>query len=454
MNRMIHLSISVFVFSVIVACTPNAPIVTPTIAPTFTPTFTPTIVPTATPTVAPTIPPTSTPTATPTITPFSSEFDANRAMEHARMLAVTIGTRVAGSENDARAGDYIAQQFVSYGYTIERQAFTFQNWEDRGTRVQVTLPETRTIDARPMQFSPPGQVEAELAVIGGVGAESDYYQRNIKGKIALVRRGGVALSDVARNAERAGAVATIIYNNAPEIFAGVLLDKTAEPVVAISGSDGQSLVNLMPKGTVKIKIESDTQIMQVPARNIVATKRGTGNDIIVLGAHYDSVEGAPGANDNGSGVATLLEMARALSQKSHKDTLMFIAFDAEEEGEVGSRHYVASLSDDARRKTVAMLNFDMFGGGSGPLLFEGAGRVAKLAQDAAKELGIPVLNFRLGPEAGSDQMPFRDVGIDVVFFMRTYFLLHTPQDAFDQLRAEYLAEAGREGMRVVEKMEQ
>jgi aminopeptidase YwaD len=303
-----------------------------------------------------------------------------------------------------------------------------------------------------MQFSSPGKVEAEL-VAAGTGTESEFSKLSVRGNIVLVRRGGILFSDAARNAERAGAVATIVYNNAPERFVGALRDKTANPVLAISGRDGQTLLDLLSKGAVKIKIESDTAIRQVMARNIIATKRGATESVVIMGAHYDSVDVGAGANDNGSGASVLLELARAMSQKSYKATLVFVAFDAEELGLIGSRHYVTSLADDARKKIVAMLNFDMLGGGSGPLLFDGDGRVGKLALDVAKELGIDAHTFSLGSGASGDHSSFRSVGIDEVFFMREYNLLHTPQDTIEQVRAEWLGEAGRVAMKVVEKLE-
>jgi aminopeptidase S len=117
---------------------------------------------------------------------------------------------------------------------------------------------------------------------------------------------------------------------------------------------------------------------------------------------------------------------RAQCRKNlYKPTLVFVAFDAEELGLIGSRHYVTSLADNARKKIVAMLNFDMLGGGSGPLLYDGDGRVGKLALDAAKELGIDARSFSLGSGASSDHSSFRSVGIDAVFLVREYNLLHT-----------------------------
>lgn len=455
---MVHKFLNVLIVVLLVACAPTptpVPTATPTVLPTVTPTFTPTttatatLVPTMTPTLTPTLLPTPTPTWTPTPRP---TFDAERAREHARVLAETIGARVVGSENALRASEYIAQEFTRYGYALHKQAFTFESWEDRGTRVQMIVPETRALEAYPLQYSPPGNVEAELVAVNGVGAESDFARVNVRGKIALVARGTLPFSDKARNAERAGALATIVYNTAPEPFSGTLRERTTRPVLAISGRDGQVLLDALARGTVKLKIESDTLIENKSARNVIATKQGTSNEVIVLGAHYDSVSAGPGANDNASGVAVLLETARVLAPKSLKHTLVFVAFDAEELGLVGSRHYVTSLSDTERQRIVAMINFDMLGGGSGPLMLDGEGRIGRLALEAAQELGINARSFKLPQGYGSDHQSFRSVGIDAVFFMREYTLLHTPQDALDQVRAEWLDEAGRVAVRVVERM--
>lgn len=103
MFRLLRISLASMILLTLAACAPNTPTVAPTVEPA-------------------------------TRAPASTEFDASRALEHNRMLAETIGARVAGSENGMRAGDYIAQQFASYGYAIEKQTFTFEGWEDLGTR--------------------------------------------------------------------------------------------------------------------------------------------------------------------------------------------------------------------------------------------------------------------------------------------------------------------------------
>jgi hypothetical protein len=91
--------------------------------------------------------------------------------------------------------------------------------------------------------------------------------------------------------------------------------------------------------------------------NVVATKPGTvtPNNIYIVGAHYDSVSN-PGANDNASGMSAVLEAARVLSQYQFQSTLVFIAFDREEQGMIGSTAYASAHRND---NILGMLSIDM-----------------------------------------------------------------------------------------------
>jgi aminopeptidase YwaD len=399
--------------------------------------------PSLAPQIVPTVPPALAPGAETTAT----AFDAHRALEQNQMLAVTIGKRVAGSDNGVWAGDYIAQQFTDFGYTVQKQPFSFQSWEDRGTQLELTAPESRRVDARPIQYSPPGNLEAELAAVPGNGTEGDFAGAKVEGRVALISRGTIPFSDKALNAGKAGALAVLIYNNQPGGFTGTLRDRVSIPAIALSGTDGRALLDLLSKGTVKVKLASDTATLEKTGYNIIGTLRGSTDGVIILGGHYDSVDAGPGAVDNGSGTAVLLELARVLGQRQHKNTFTFIAFDAEELGLLGSQHYVQTLTSADRSKIKGMLNFDMLGGGSGPLLAGGDGDLGKLTREAAKQMGIDAHNFALGGNAGSDHESFQRVSIDTVFFSRDYGLLHTPQDTIDQVQVKYLDEAGRVGER-------
>ncbi|MBI5652169.1 MAG: M28 family peptidase [Chloroflexi bacterium] len=411
------LLVSIILFGLIACAPPSQP--TPTVASTLAPTVA--------------LAPAST----------TSAFDSARALEHNRALALDIGARVAGSEIGKRAGEYIATHWQNLGYIVERQEFSFDQWVNVDTRVEMIAPEKREIKARPIFYSPPAQVEAELVAIGGTGAPDDFVRANIAGKIALVQRGTFPFAEKTRNAANAGAVAAIIYNNAPGGYGGTLGEPSKISALALSGDDGKDLLAQLGKNKIVVKIASETRVEKKSARNIIATKRGATENVIVLGGHYDSVEEGQGANDNASGTAVLLELARVLAPRPTQSTLRFIAFDAEELGLYGSRHYVENLPGDARAKIIAMFNFDMLGGGSGPLLAGGDGAVGKRAREVAQTLNISARNFSLGSGAGSDHQPFQRVGIDTIFFSRQYDLLHTPDDVFAQVREEYLADAGR-----------
>lgn len=105
--------------------------------------------------------------------------------------------------------------------------------------------------------------------------------------------------------------------------------------------------------------------------NVVAQKAGRSSKKLILGAHYDSKSPSPGANDNGSGVAVLLELARILKNQNPKYTIVFAFFGAEEKvgsnsnnHHFGSRYYVKKMSTAAKQQTAGMISVDMVGYGS------------------------------------------------------------------------------------------
>ena len=81
----------------------------------------------------------------------------------------------------------------------------------------------------------------------------------------------------------------------------------------------------------------------------------------VLGAHYDTVQGSPGADDNASAVAALLEVARCLNDISLKSTLIFAGFTLEEHGFVGSKHFVERIPSYGSGKISGMISLEMLG---------------------------------------------------------------------------------------------
>jgi leucyl aminopeptidase len=111
-------------------------------------------------------------------------------------------------------------------------------------------------------------------------------------------------------------------------------------------------------------------------RNIIGILQGTDQNagVILIGAHYDSrnddlddaVGASPGADDNGSGVAAVLELARILSQRSHRSTIIFALFSAEEEGRQGSKAFVQDYILHYQIPLIAMINIDTIGSWNAP----------------------------------------------------------------------------------------
>lgn len=101
----------------------------------------------------------------------------------------------------------------------------------------------------------------------------------------------------------------------------------------------------------------------IKGQNIIVEIPGKSSEIVMFGAHYDSVEMGPGINDNATGVAILLEMALAVKKTNiQPDKTIRIAFwDAEEFGVLGSAAYIKNLSEPEKRKISSYINVDMVG---------------------------------------------------------------------------------------------
>ena len=139
---------------------------------------------------------------------------------------------------------------------------------------------------------------------------------------------------------------------------------TSIPSVAGRLSSATALANGKLQGltglTARLKV--DWRPGTYPTSNVIAeTPDGDPNSVIVVGAHLDSVGVGPGINDNGSGSATILEIAEQIRKVKPRNKIRFVWFGAEEHGLLGSEAYVDSLPQSERDKIAAMLNFDMVG---------------------------------------------------------------------------------------------
>jgi len=181
------------------------------------------------------------------------------------------------------------------------------------------------------------------------------------------------------------------------------------------------------------------EIEPVTSQNVIGTlyskDQKNNTPTIVIGAHYDCVD-TPGANDNASGTATMLEIARVLSQQEHNANIKFIAFGAEEVGLVGAYDFVESLSKNERKKIAAMINMDMVGVGDTVGIWTIGDKASSVLGDLAETYTQNYTSSYKSPgfEDRSDHTAFAENGIPAVYFSyETDPNYHTDNDIIDHI---------------------
>lgn len=363
------------------------------------------------------------------------EHDQQRAFAHVQNLAGNIGARLSGTAGEAAALDYIAEQFRSAGYHTESLPFTFTG--NVFTPAYVELPDT-TIEGIALIGSPSGTVAGPLVDVG-LGDVEGIAGRDLTGRIAVADRGVIRFGDKFDNVRAAGAAGLIVVNTAPGLFIGVLGRVVESPAAGVSRTDAPALDAAAAGGTtVTLTVPAGT-----PGRgtNVFARSAPDATCEILIGGHLDTVPGVPGANDNASGVANVLELARAFAAEGQTDGLCFAAFSGEESGLHGSQALVRVLRE-RNNLPRAMVNLDVTGAGDGIELIGSDGPVTTALQ-AADRLEIATRRSQLPENTGSDHQSFAEAGVPVVYFTSGDFgAIHTPNDTVSRIEPELLDRVG------------
>ncbi|EPS36124.1 hypothetical protein H072_10433 [Dactylellina haptotyla CBS 200.50] len=226
-----------------------------------------------------------------------------------------------------------------------------------------------------LTYSPSTSAEGidALLVKGPSGTDAcnanAYQNLDVKGKIVLVERGtcptGGTLAGKVRPAVSNGAVAVIVYNNVDTLVtAGTLSAPDPDgyrPAGFINRSDGLDLLKRLDTGEQITAHFQQTQVVETRiTQNVFAeSKAGDSNNVIMLGAHLDSVQAGAGINDDGSGTSLILELFDAVQHFRPKNKIRFAWWGAEENGLVGSKHYTSHIAKADADKILLYLNFDM-----------------------------------------------------------------------------------------------
>jgi Peptidase family M28/PDZ domain/PA domain len=335
-------------------------------------------------------------------------------------------------------------------------------------------------DWTPHGGSQPGEVEAEL-VFAGRG--EDFAGVDARGKIALVLDGGSSRLEKLIAARHAGAAAVLIAAaGLPSLEATLthvaipsvtLTPGAVDALLAPIGWSHAALVQALatPSGPtaagfatgVRLRLAIRLEAVDRRADNVIGILPGTDpalrDEAVVIGAHYDHlgrIGGAvyPGADDNASGTAVVLGLARAFAAAGGAPrTLIFALFSGEEIGLLGSAHYVRHPAIPLER-TIAMVNFDMVGrmrdGRASVSGVESAAGLRALVTTAAAGEGLD-LTLRDSPYGPSDHARFYGAGVPVVFFSTgVHEDYHKRTDTADRLNMAGMTQIGAVAVRLVD----
>jgi Zn-dependent M28 family amino/carboxypeptidase len=285
------------------------------------------------------------------------------------------GTRFAGTPGYEASVDYAAGQLRALGFEVTTPEVAFTGFKELpGGELEVGGTTFRAPDElHALIYSPGGEVAGPVTVLQESGCQSTHFDEVEAGAIVLTVEGGCFRRQQAINAAEAGAAALLVGypgRGPTEIFRPTLIDPDGItiPVVSVTAAAVQAIEEAA-REPVLMSIATERE--PATLRNVVA-EMGDGDAVIMAGAHLDSVLEGPGINDNGSGVAALLEVARGVAVMGVPSgaTVRIGLWGGEELGTVGSRAYVDELDDEL----IAYLNLDMAGSLNGAsLVYDEAG---------------------------------------------------------------------------------
>ena len=388
------------------------------------------------------------------------------------------GSRFAGTPSEREARDFILDRFATYGLrNAHLDPFTYMGWRRGTCQAQLVSPRKLPLpSAQSLVYSPStpeGGLRSEVIDVGS-GSKEEFAARHgeIAGKVVLASSASSPEGQRIHRREKygravaAGAVGFLFANHLPGMLAptGSLRGgRVAEiPGLGLSHEDGFALARHCRRGQAVVELHVHNESGPTEAWHVVGeapgSKAGTaGEEIIVVGGHYDGHDIAQGAMDNASGVAVILELARAFGPLRGQlpRTLRFIAFAVEELGVLGSTEYVKKHRDELEPVSF-MLNLDACVGSS-PVMFllNGFEELRPLLQGFAADM-----RYRLSTKqkmvTASDNFPFVMQGIPAINLVRRGVdprlgrgYGHTAADTLDKVSEVDLRESAMVAARLV-----
>jgi hypothetical protein len=423
--------------------------------------------------------------------------DHNQLMPNLEYLSDIIGPRLTGSEQQNAASRWAEQRFRDYGLTnVHQEKWVIKHSWERGTaRAKIVAPVSRNIAIVSAGWSPStnGVLQGPIVYVNATSvAELQRYRGRLGGAITILETPRQVDSPyLIVHAPVAFPLTEPVIPERKEVTApepfyklrakflkeqGVtaILRDSANPhnlMRMSNASDGDYGPGLMPtaflthedycliwrlldRGAVKVELEISNSFSTGPVEtsNTVAEIRGEEkpNEIVILGAHLDSWDLASGSSDDGTGVVTVLEAARALAKLSlrPKRTIRFVLFTGEEQGEIGSHHYVEAHRDELPNISAVLVNDTGASRVVAIGLHESYADVEAVLRILAPLSGtLNLLEPKISRTFGSDYAAFNEVGVpgfscigDWPEYAATQ---HTQSDTFEKVSRDAITQAAQ-----------
>ena len=311
------------------------------------------------------------------------------------------GNRASGSAGERATADYVAERLRAAGYRVTVEEVSMPAFRER-SRPRLTAG-SRSYEVRTLQFSGSGSAVGTVRAVG-LGCSPAAFASLRRGDVALIQRGTCSFRAKSLAAQRAGAAAVLISDE-ESVRGSLQRTGVRVPVLAV----GASATGLAGQ---RVRVVVDAAATNRRSPSVIGEMGAADAErVLMAGGHLDSVREGPGLNDNGSGVAAVLEIAEELGgrQVPAGKALRFAFWGAEEIGLVGSRRYVDGLSRADRDRIAAYINLDMVGTpGAKPAVYDGDAAIERALR---RHLGRDAPDRDLGNS--SDHAPFQSAGIPV-----------------------------------------
>jgi hypothetical protein len=365
--------------------------------------------------------------------PVVARVRARRALEHLKVLSERIGPRIGGTESEHRARDHLVRELTSLRYQVTTQPFSVPDkylaqigqWQAGASRsgslgVTVTAPFVEVVDGQLPDLT--GKIA--FYVNAPAGSAPTH---------AAIERGAVAviLGRISATANKSGA------------FSPALDRDVTVPVIGLAQVHTEKL---RAQGSGELTITT-THHPNLTSYNVIAERPATfpwrDNGVVMVTAHYDSVPGSPGANDDGSGTVLCLELARVLRYLPTHKAIRFALWGSEEQGLLGSRYYVSQLPAEEIARIKGVFQNDMVATSHDPataywlLSVDGADNATtREVRAAAQRLGYDPRVHGPVARGSSDHVPFHEKGMASANFSwrgeggpaQLEPIYHTPED--------------------------